>query len=54
MMANSRMAAKVGIQQARALVQADAIGDAIDRKVLWMWQQILAILRQKLPGTDRR
>lgn len=52
MMANSRMAAKVGIQQARALVQADSIGDAIDRKVLRLWQQILAILRQKVPQPD--
>lgn len=55
-LANSRMAAKVGIQQARALVQADAIADQIDAKVLRLWNRLLRLLALKVPrpGTQEQ
>jgi SPP1 gp7 family putative phage head morphogenesis protein len=51
-LASSRIAAKVGIQQAKTLVMADAIADKIDAKIMRLWNQLLRLLALKVPKPD--
>lgn len=55
-LASSRLAAKVGIQQAKTLVQADAIADRIDGRILRLWGRLLRLLAIKVPrpGTQEQ
>lgn len=45
-LAGQRLASKIGIQQAKQLSQADAVGDKVDAKVLARWYSVLRILKE--------
>ncbi len=49
---NSRMAARAGISQARALVHTDDLADEVDAATLKAWNRILRLLRVSPPPPD--
>jgi len=49
---NSRMAARAGISQARALVHTDDLADEVDAATLKAWNRILRLLRMSPPPPD--
>jgi len=51
---NSRMAARVGVNQARTLAHADAVADGIDAKVVRLWKRALRLIALKPLPVDAR
>lgn len=51
---NSRISARVGVNQARTLAHADAIADGIDAKVVRLWKRALRLIALKPLPVDVR